>query len=469
VNTFACLCVQNLAFFVPARRVAGASSPRRHADTRRAGARRRSPSSAGTTEATVTMCQSHYRLILLCLFSTINFLDVRLISMLSQPIQTELQLSDSALGLVMGGPIVGALPLASSLLFGLLADTWPRRGMLAAGCLAMWSILTCAHGFVITYWQLVGVRLLALSFESARAPLGASLISDLYGIDGGRASALGAFQATIDVGTALSALIGGVAESAAGWRATFVIAGLPGLALAAVTALTFTDPTRADAAAGGGGGARGGGGEGEGCCGCCSGGGGVVRRVWSSRAYRAFSLGLLLHAFTDAVLRFWLPLYVLRYSSRVSSASVGAGLAASELSQILSKAVGGILVDKLSRRDIRWFAWQCALGKLALLPLMALWFRLPLGTPRQANTAMACLLLPNLFNGLQASPQSESPARTAAHPSLAPYSRGIPYPPRPHRDASKPPPLPSPCTPSLAQSPWVLPSEDTGPLVSRSR
>ena len=101
----------------------------------------------------------------------------------------------------------------------------------------------------------------------------------------------------------------------------------------------------------------------------------------------------------------WLPVYVLRYSN-VPTAQVGWWLGVSELVQMASKLGGSFVIEVLIRHDVRWFAWQCVLGKSCLLPLMAWWFALPLHSEQEGRHALMLLSLPLAFNGLQASPQS---------------------------------------------------------------
>jgi len=161
-----------------------------------------------------------------------------------EEVRREWQLDDRALG---------ALQTAFTLLyafvgvpFGRLADTRSRRFVLAVGCFA-WSLLTALCGAARGFWELFLLRLGVGLGEASCAPAANSLIADLVPPER-RARALSVFMLGLPLGLAASYVVSGWVAQQHGWRAAFLVAGVPGL-LAALFALGIDEPPRAHAAA----------------------------------------------------------------------------------------------------------------------------------------------------------------------------------------------------------------------------
>jgi MFS family permease len=58
---------------------------------------------------------------------------------------------------ILAGPVFIVVYTVAGIPLGLLADFLNRRGLLAV-CLALWSAMTLATGFVHEYWQLAITR-----------------------------------------------------------------------------------------------------------------------------------------------------------------------------------------------------------------------------------------------------------------------------------------------------------------------
>jgi len=58
---------------------------------------------------------------------------------------------------ILAGPIFIVVYTVAGIPLGLLADFYNRRALLAV-CLALWSAMTLATGFVQQYWQLALTR-----------------------------------------------------------------------------------------------------------------------------------------------------------------------------------------------------------------------------------------------------------------------------------------------------------------------
>ena len=109
--------------------------------------------------------------------------------------------------------------------------------------LAVWSGCTAICGIVQSYGGLVTARLAVGLAEAGGAPAAMSMISDVFP-PRRRTTALAIFWASTALGTAASFIIGSVVAVHYGWRAAFLIAGVPGLILAAILFATVTEPER---------------------------------------------------------------------------------------------------------------------------------------------------------------------------------------------------------------------------------
>lgn len=191
-------------------------------------------------------------LLLAFLFS---FVDRTILGLLVVPIKADLGLSDAAMGLLLG--------FAFSLVFTLMAAPWSwlsdrfsRRNIVSIAVL-MWSLATAACGLTRSFAQLLLARTGVAAGEAALSPAAFSIISDYFPREKlGRA--LGVYMAGAFFGAGAAFLLGAAALSlVAGmetvefpvvgelkpWQLTFMIVGLPGVAVA-LLALTLPEPVR---------------------------------------------------------------------------------------------------------------------------------------------------------------------------------------------------------------------------------
>lgn len=185
--------------------------------------------------------RARYALFLLTLVYVANFVDRQLIGILAQPIKQELGLSDTSLGLLTG--------LGFALFYTTLgipvARIAERRSRVAviAVSITIWSAMTALGGLARSFPHLLLARLGVGIGEAGYAPTAQSLIADLYPPER-RATALSLFSLGIPAGMLVGAIAGGWLAQSLGWRVAFLALGLPGLALAALVALTLEDPGR---------------------------------------------------------------------------------------------------------------------------------------------------------------------------------------------------------------------------------
>ncbi|HEY8521719.1 MAG TPA: MFS transporter, partial [Gammaproteobacteria bacterium] len=207
--------------------------------------------STTTTEARATPAESDklldspaykgYVLVLLVLGYIFNVIDRGVLGVLVEPIKAELQISDTAMGLLTGLAFavfysVMGVPIAR------LADRWSRVNVLALA-ITLWSLATAACGAAWNYLSLFVARSLTGVGEAGGSPPSHSLISDYFPISQ-RATALAIYAMSVPIGTAIGNFTSGWSNVYLGWRWTFALVGLPGLLVALLVWLTLKEPPR---------------------------------------------------------------------------------------------------------------------------------------------------------------------------------------------------------------------------------
>lgn len=192
---------------------------------------------------------------ILTLAYTVSFVDRTIISLLIDPIKSDLNLSDTEISLLQGLAF-GIFYAIMGIPLGWAADRVPRRSLIAAG-ITFWCAATALCGMAQNFWQLFLARMGVGVGEAALSPAALSLISDLFPPEK-RALPIAVYSAASAVGAGLALVIGGAvialvanAETIAlplfgdlrPWQAAFVMVGLPGLILA-VLMFTIHEPGR---------------------------------------------------------------------------------------------------------------------------------------------------------------------------------------------------------------------------------
>lgn len=177
-----------------------------------------------------------------------SFVDRTILSLLVEPLKSELDLDDVQIGLV-SGLAFGVFYALMGLPLGWLVDRRSRRVIVISG-IATWSLATAACGLAQNFTQLFIARVLVGAGEAALAPAALSLIADMFpperrarpvatfvmagSVGGGAAMILGA--GLIDALSTLSGISLPFMGTVAPWRLVFLSVGLPGLLLCAAVA-----------------------------------------------------------------------------------------------------------------------------------------------------------------------------------------------------------------------------------------
>ncbi|MDB5696431.1 MAG: major facilitator superfamily 1 [Sphingomonas bacterium] len=289
-----------------------------------------------------------YAVFLLTIVNAFNYMDRMVLAVLAEPIKIDLDLSDAELGLLTGFAFVAVyavvgLPLAR------LADRIGRRWVLA-GSLAVWSAMTAISGSARNFTELALARAGVGVGEAGGMPSSHALIAEMYPPEK-RAVPISIMTAGACIGIAAGLGLGGWVAGTYGWRAAFLIVGLPGLLLALIVALTLPEPKRAapadDAAprppmiA-------------------------SVRKLLSIKTYRWLVATHPFYTFITAGLIGWLPPFYIR-SHGMTVEAVGAffGLAYG-FGMVMGGIVGALVLQRVSKGRveiiIRYAGWLMLLA-----------------------------------------------------------------------------------------------------------
>jgi predicted MFS family arabinose efflux permease len=140
---------------------------------------------------------------------------------------------DLALNNAQYGFLAGAVWVLSfgfmAVFMGSLADRFSRTRVMAVGIL-IWSACTAASGAAQSFEQMVAARFLVATGEAALVPAAVSLLMELFSTRR-VGTAVGVFFMGIPLGIGLSFLLAGTLGAAHGWRDTFTMLGVIGVAI----------------------------------------------------------------------------------------------------------------------------------------------------------------------------------------------------------------------------------------------
>ena len=297
--------------------------------------------------------RTHFSLALLALVYIFSFIDRQVIAVLIEPIKHEFAATDTQMGL-LSGLAFGLLYAVLGMPVGRLADRWNRRNIIAV-CCGLWSLATLACGLAAQFWQLLLARMSVAIGEAGGMAPAISVVSDLYPKKR-RSLAISLFMMGPHLGVLIGLALGGWIAQHYGWRATFMVFGVPGIVLSALVWLWVREPQRGafDAT--------------------------VVAPMRTESLLRQVSRLLGVTAFYRLALAcglaglagygygVWIPSFLVR-SHGVSLAQAGLMFGvASGLGAVLGSLFSGWLCDRCVMRDERWQLGLPTLGMLLAVP-----------------------------------------------------------------------------------------------------
>ncbi len=314
-----------------------------------------------------------------------NFLDRQIVTILAEPISKDLGLSDTQIGLMTG--------LAFALFYTVLGIPIARyadkpsssRVTIISIALAVWSAMTMLCGFANNFVQLLLARIGVGVGEAGCTPAAHSLITDCTTPEN-RSSAIAFYGLGIPIGGLLGMVIGGYLSDLFGWRTTFVIVGLPGIALAVLVPLFLKEPRKVldlnakgapsqlplSAALG---------------------------EIAKSRAFLLIAVAASITAFLSYGKTVWATILFLRsYGLSASETGLYLGLALG-LAGIFGTWLGGWLADRFGHRDKRHILTAPAIGMMIAAPLLFVGY-----SSSSWVAALGILIVPTILNSLYYGP-----------------------------------------------------------------
>lgn len=292
----------------------------------------------------------YYTLAILTIVYAFNFIDRQILVVLQPLIKTELDLSDTQLGLLSGFSFalfytVLGIPIAR------LADRSNRKNIIAAA-ITIWSGMTAVCGLAQNFVQLLLARIGVGIGEAGCSPPAHSMISDLFD-EKKRATALAVYSAGLYLGVLVGYSIGGILGQSYGWRTTFLIVGLPGLLMALILWTTVKEPPRDSAK--------------------------IEKSTLSDtfkelaalKCFPYIAFGCALSAFVSYGTTNFMPSYLVRYHG-IELGQIGLMLGITGGGGgIIGTFLGGYLTDKLGKKDARWYLWLPAITAVIAFPFGA--------------------------------------------------------------------------------------------------
>jgi len=316
----------------------------------------------------------NYALVVLTLVYTFNFIDRQLLSILQESIKVDLSLSDSQLGLLTGFAfamfyVTSGIPIAR------FADSSNRRNIVAVS-VGLWSFMTAISGFVQNYAQLLAARIGVGVGEAGGSPPSHSIVSDIF------PPALAFYSTGVNLGILFGFLFGGWLNEFFGWRIAFMVVGIPGILLAILVRTTVREPVRGLM-------------ENSTASKVQVPFKEVITLLWKRKTFRHMAFACGLNAFAGYGTVNWLASFFIR-SHEMSTGELGTWLALSTgLFGAIGVLLGGILGDKLGKRDKRWYQWIPGLATITVVPFLLI----VLLTGNQ-YVALVCAFIPGLLQNV---------------------------------------------------------------------
>jgi MFS family permease len=218
---------------------------------------------------------------------------------------------------------------------GLVGDRFRRKTVVLAGFI-FWSLVTLAFSFATKYWHVVILRAIEGFGEAFYFPAAMALISAYHGKDT-RSRAMGIHQSSVYAGTVAGGTLGGFMGQHYGWRSSFSLLGILGIAFGFLLLLCLKEPREMP----------------SGQTRLKESFGDALRTIFD--VFRVPMVWVLAAVFVGAnfvamVFLVWLPKFLFdKFNMSLSMAGFSA-TAYLQVASVLGVLCGGILADRLARR-----------------------------------------------------------------------------------------------------------------------
>jgi MFS family permease len=300
-----------------------------------------------------------YVLGMIFLVAVFNSCDRTIVSVLVEDVRADLALNDRQMGFLLGFAFV-LVHFIATIPFARLADRWSRPRIMALG-LFSWSVMTSLCGMAQNFTQMAIARMGVGIGEAAGGPAGQALIAE-YVPEHKRGKAMSLVTLGGLGGLALGVLYGSWAAQHYGWRFALISVGVAGALFAVLFWLTVSDrrvhhPEAASAET------------------VLQ----VLRALARKPAYVLMVAGACAVSTGSYGRVLWEPTFLRRIYDMSATEAGGWYFVIGPLPSALGAVLAGVLIDRLSHRDPRWYGWVPALSSLAIVPLSLLFYLSPEG------------------------------------------------------------------------------------------
>jgi predicted MFS family arabinose efflux permease len=315
-------------------------------------------------------------LVVLTLVNLVNYMDRYVVPGVGESLQhSELHLTDSQFGALTSAFFI--VYMCTAPVLGAYGHRRWRLRLVGAG-VAAWSVATALAGLAHSYPELLAARASVGIGEAAYSAIAPALLADAFPARL-RGRVFSVFFAATPVGSALGYVFGGLVDQHYGWRAAFLLAGVPGLLLAALV-LGLTDPQRSAGSSGTSSGTSSGSGSGtiEGASSrtahqreedTAAPGGARIYLMLLNRPYIRTVLGYAAYTFALGGIVVWMPSFLVRVhhvSLAVADSQLGAAVV---VTGFIGTFLGGWIGDGLAKRTGQAFLWLSGVSMLLATPL----------------------------------------------------------------------------------------------------
>ncbi len=334
------------------------------------------------TQINFTSGLKAYTVGLLTVIYTANYVDRQIVAILLQAIKTDLQLSDTQLGMLTGLAF-GIFYATLGIPIAYFSDRVSRKKIIIAS-LTLFSAMTYACGLAQNYTQLLLARIGVGVGEAGTSPPSHAIIADMYA-PSERATPLAIFALGINLGLFVAFIAGGWIADNYGWRTAIQVIALPGFLLALVAWFTLKEPPR----------------------GMSDDSGDVeapplmvtVKHIWSTPSLRQLLIGSTLIIIVGYGAVAWLPSYFIR-THGMSATQIGGILAIMiGFGGAIGTMFGGILADRMGKKDVRWNMWLVGIFGLIGAPFSIFGY-----LADSAQAAILLLIVPTTIGALYFGP-----------------------------------------------------------------
>lgn len=296
-------------------------------------------------------------LLLLTGLNFLNYIDRNVLYAVQPLIEKEFHLDYAQVGFLTSAFFVCYMVAAP--LIAPLADRYSRKWIMAAGAF-VWSAATLLSAVTHTYHELLLRHVIVGIGEATFVAISPAFLSDLFP-ENIRGRVMGLFYLATPVGSALGFIVGGYLGHHYGWRAPFMICGIPGFFLG-LAVLALREPERgasdhlADTAERG-----------------------SIRGLARNKAYWTITLGAAMMTFAIGGLQVWMPTFLvkMRHLHLDQANLIFGGMTV--VSGTVATLLGGWLGDRLLPRTPAAYQLVSAIGMALSIPaiMVAVFWRGP--------------------------------------------------------------------------------------------